>query len=135
MLFGCTRLFALYYWNSNEIKIDINVILCPFKVNSITIELTVHTSCYCILDLLCVNSKHVETFYRNLVATNFSCKTFSAEIQRGHLAPLTLLQSSMLKSTCYFNFLCCLYLQNCKYALSKYFKGQKYFLGALFITL
>ena len=27
--------------------------LCPVKVNSITIELTVHTSCYC-LDLLCV---------------------------------------------------------------------------------
>ena len=26
----------------------------PIKVNSITIELTVHTSCYCIFDLLCV---------------------------------------------------------------------------------
>ena len=28
--------------------------LCPIEVNSNTIELTVHTSCYCILDLLCV---------------------------------------------------------------------------------
>ena len=28
--------------------------LCPIKVNSNTIELTVHTSCYCFLDLLCV---------------------------------------------------------------------------------
>ena len=27
---------------------------CPIKVNSNTIELIVHTSCYCILDLLCV---------------------------------------------------------------------------------
>ena len=26
--------------------------LCPIKVNSNTIELTVHTSCYCVLDLL-----------------------------------------------------------------------------------
>ena len=28
--------------------------LCTIKVNSNTIELTVHTSCYCVLDLLCV---------------------------------------------------------------------------------
>ena len=27
---------------------------CSIKVNSNTIELTVHTSCYCALDLLCV---------------------------------------------------------------------------------
>ena len=26
----------------------INMVLCPFKVNSNTIELTVHPSCYCI---------------------------------------------------------------------------------------
>ena len=36
------------------VKIDINIMLCPIKANSNTIELTVHTSCYCILDLLCV---------------------------------------------------------------------------------
>ena len=29
---------------------------CLIKVNSNTIELTVHTSCYCVLDLLCVNN-------------------------------------------------------------------------------
>ena len=29
---------------------------CPIKVNSNTIELTVHTSCYCVLDLLCVKT-------------------------------------------------------------------------------
>ena len=27
---------------------------CPFKINSNTIELTVHTFCYWVLDLLCV---------------------------------------------------------------------------------
>ena len=27
---------------------------CPIKVNSNSIELTVHTSCYWVLDLLCV---------------------------------------------------------------------------------
>ena len=29
--------------------------LCPVKVNSNTFELTVYTSCYWVLDLLCVN--------------------------------------------------------------------------------
>ena len=33
---------------------------CPIKVNSNTIELTVQTSCYCILDLLCVIIKILE---------------------------------------------------------------------------
>ena len=32
----------------------INTVLCPIKVNSNTIEVTMHTSCYCVLDLLCV---------------------------------------------------------------------------------
>ena len=41
-------------WISNEIVNDVNAMLCPIKVNSNTIELTVHTSFYCILDLLCV---------------------------------------------------------------------------------
>ena len=31
-------------WISNEMVIDINTMLCPIKVNSNTIELTVHTS-------------------------------------------------------------------------------------------
>ena len=33
---------------------DINTMLCPIRFNSNTIELTVHTACYCVLDLLCV---------------------------------------------------------------------------------
>ena len=33
----------------------INTVLCLIKVNSKTIELTVHSSCYYVLDLLCVN--------------------------------------------------------------------------------
>ena len=28
---------------------------CPIKIIRNTIELKVHTSCYCVLDLLCVN--------------------------------------------------------------------------------
>ena len=39
---------------TNEIVNDINTMLCPIKVKSNTIELTVHTSCYCVWDLLCV---------------------------------------------------------------------------------
>ena len=34
---------------------DIYTMWCPIKVNSNTIELTVHTSCFCVLDLLCVS--------------------------------------------------------------------------------
>ena len=33
----------------------INTMSFPMKVNSNTIELTVYTSCYCTLDLLCVS--------------------------------------------------------------------------------
>ena len=33
---------------------DIYTMWCPIKVNSNTIELTVHTSGYCVQDLLCV---------------------------------------------------------------------------------
>ena len=41
-------------WISNKILDDENNMLCTIKVNSNTIELTVHTSCYWVLDLLCV---------------------------------------------------------------------------------
>ena len=34
---------------------DINIMLCPIKSDSNTIELTVHASCYWFLDLLCVS--------------------------------------------------------------------------------
>ena len=33
---------------------DINAMLCPIEDNNNTIELTVHTYCYWVLDLLCV---------------------------------------------------------------------------------
>ena len=32
----------------------INTVLCLMKVNNNTIELKVHTSCYCVSELLCV---------------------------------------------------------------------------------
>ena len=38
---------------------DMNTKLCPIKVNSNTIELIVYTSCFWVLDLLCVGM-HVE---------------------------------------------------------------------------
>ena len=34
--------------------------MCLIKVNSNTIELTVHISCYCVLDLLCFNFLEIE---------------------------------------------------------------------------
>ena len=40
---------------------SINTMSCPIKVNINTIELTVHTSCNCVLDLLCVNC--IESVY------------------------------------------------------------------------
>ena len=38
-----------------HLHVNINTMLCPIKVNSNTIELTVHNSCYCVLDLRCVS--------------------------------------------------------------------------------
>ena len=38
-----------------------NTVLCPIILNSNTTELTVHTSCYWVLDLLCVNMLHIRT--------------------------------------------------------------------------
>ena len=40
--------------NVKSVMNSINTMLCSIKVNSIKIELTVHISCYCVLDLLCV---------------------------------------------------------------------------------
>ena len=39
---------------------------CPIKVNSDTLELTVHTSCYCVLDLLWVSNFDVSIFRPNV---------------------------------------------------------------------
>ena len=44
-----------------------NTVLCIIKVNINTIELTVHTSCYCFLDLPCVIG-HVCKFFRRLTS-------------------------------------------------------------------
>ena len=43
-------------------EIVINTLSCPIKNNGNTIELAVHTSCYCILDLLCVKIKGHQSF-------------------------------------------------------------------------
>ena len=48
---GIRDMFINWY---NEILYRINSVLCLIKANSNTIELTVHTSYYWILDLLCV---------------------------------------------------------------------------------
>ena len=48
----------MYFCNEfiiRNIVIDINTMSCPIKVNDNTIKLTARTSCYCVLDLLCVN--------------------------------------------------------------------------------
>ena len=42
--------------------------LCPIKVNSNPIELSVHTSCYCVLDLVCV------TIHQTI---NSSCRAYN----------------------------------------------------------
>ena len=50
-----------FKWESGDMYIellmnilnDINTMLCPIKNNSNTIELTVHRTCYWVIDLLC----------------------------------------------------------------------------------
>ena len=42
--------------------------LCPIKVNSNTIKLTVQASCYCVLDLLCVNCQKIVKKYKSKLA-------------------------------------------------------------------
>ena len=53
-----TTCFALHHKRGNKSANGLFVfkqnMLCPIKVNSNTIELTVPTSCYWVLDLLCV---------------------------------------------------------------------------------
>ena len=48
-----TNKLTIYVTEGSQ-KVRLNTMLCPNKVDSYTIELTVHTSCNCILDLLCV---------------------------------------------------------------------------------
>ena len=56
---------------------------CPIKVNSNTIELTVHTSCYCFLDLLCVK--------RNCFVTLISFHDDSSDTHMKKVLPVNLL--------------------------------------------
>ena len=51
--------FCICIMNFNEIVNDIYTMSCPFKVKSNTSEPTTHTSCYCVLDSLCVTSSHL----------------------------------------------------------------------------
>ena len=52
-------MIILYLHNEFLMNIlnDINTMSYPIKNNSNTIELTLHTSCYFVLDLLCVSIK------------------------------------------------------------------------------
>ena len=59
--------------------IYINTTSCPIKVNSNTTELTVHTSCYCILDSLCVNCIQLMGFLQTS-KTNL-CNLFSDTVK------------------------------------------------------
>ena len=46
--------------------------LCPIKVTSNTIELTVYTSCYCGLDLHCVTAIHWLIYTTNDAQCSFT---------------------------------------------------------------
>ena len=50
----------------------INTVLCPIKVENNTIELIMHTSCYCGLDLLCVIKSDLQKRLKMIVKLNFS---------------------------------------------------------------
>ena len=39
---------------TTNIQLSLYTMLCPINVNTNAIELIMHTSCYCVLDLLCV---------------------------------------------------------------------------------
>ena len=49
--------------------------LCPIIFNSNTIELTVHTSCYCLELTLCYQCQF--SYDANMVHTPFICKTIN----------------------------------------------------------
>ena len=55
----------------NSLVVSISTMSCPIKVNSDTIELTANTSCYCILDLLCVNCPKLLSKKLSLENSNF----------------------------------------------------------------
>ena len=60
-------------------------VLCLIKVKSNTIKLREHTSCYCILDLFCVDSYccywHLElSFFENFAIPINACKKLNVSI-------------------------------------------------------
>ena len=66
-----------------------NNMSCPVKVNSNTIELKVHTSCYCVLDLLVVTSffmiHHLTSYFVDLVFLHFSIQILATFCSSGSL--------------------------------------------------
>ena len=75
----CMWVMPMLYQNwSVHTSCCINTVLWPIKVNTNTIELIVHTSCYCILDLLCyqIFKRFVElklTFWIDLCISGRLC--------------------------------------------------------------
>ena len=68
---------------SIEIVNYINTLSCIIKVNCNTIELTVHTSCYCVLELLCINVKNGQIYFilawkifKHMEIRQKSCRNF-----------------------------------------------------------
>ena len=59
---SCKKMLTKYNEFLIKFQDDINTMLCPKIFKSNTIELTVHTSCYWVLDLLCVNLFHCKLF-------------------------------------------------------------------------
>ena len=75
--------------------------LCPIKVNSNTIELTMHTSCYCVLELLCVKVDYLplEVFtLLKLSQTKKKVKTLKIDINNSVKFYLNLMLIKMLTS-------------------------------------
>ena len=64
------KIIKIYIFNFSLPKNStLYTMLCHIKVNSNTIELTVHTSCYCFLDLLCVSISVINWSYQTYVVT------------------------------------------------------------------
>ena len=55
---------------------------CPIKVNSNTIELTVHTSCYCVSDLLCVTFLVLDADLNATLKCRMTCNFFCFDFRQ-----------------------------------------------------
>ena len=54
----------LLFFHISQVN-DLNTMLCPIKENSNTIELLDDTSCFCVLDLLCVTLSHFSLLFES----------------------------------------------------------------------